>query len=111
MNQATLVATLVGLILGGGGVGAIIPVLRFRADKGNVIAVGAEAAVASLTAALARSDTRVTHLEAENQMLMVTVEELKMKIESSIETIKTLTRDLDSTKNRLDQILEERNGK
>ena len=107
MNQATLVSTLVGLILGGGGVGALIPVLRFKADKGSVIAVGAESAVASLTAALARSDTRVTHLEAENQMLMVTIEELRIKVEEAQSSVRLLTRDLDSTKAKLDEILKE----
>lgn len=105
MNQATLVATLVGLILGGGGVGTIIPVLRYRADKGNVIAVGAEAAVASLTAALARSDQRVSHLEAENQMLMVTVEELRITVQDAQKSVIILTRDLETTKNKLDEIL------
>ena len=107
MNQATLVSTLVGLILGGGGVGALIPVSRFKADKGSVIAVGAESAVASLTAALARSDTRVTHLEAENQMLMVTIEELRIKVEEAQSSVRLLTRDLDSTKAKLDEILKE----
>lgn len=95
MNEATLVATLVGLILGGGGVGALIPVFRFRADKGSVIAVGAEAAVASLTAALARSDTRVTHLEAENQMLMITIEELRIKVDDAQQSLKILKAQLD----------------
>ena len=101
MNQATLVATLVGLILGGGGVGAIIPVLRFRADKGNVIAVGAESAVASLTAALARSDKRLTDLEAENQICQATNAELKTKFED-------LSRDFTFVKSRLNQLLEEK---
>lgn len=108
MNQTTLVATLVGLILGGGGVGAIIPVLRFRADKGNVIAVGAEAAVASLTAALARSDSRVSNLEAENQMLLITIEELRIKVEEAQKSVVILTKDLDSTKSKLDEILKEK---
>lgn len=108
MNKATLVATLVGMILGGGGAGALIPVFRFRADKGNVIAVGAEAAVASLTAALARSDTRVSNLEAENQMLLITIEELRIKVEELQTSSRVLTRDLDTTKARLDEILKEK---
>lgn len=108
MNLTTLVIGLVGLILGGGGVGALMPVFRFKSEKGNVIAVGAEAAVASLTAALARSDTRVSHLEAENQMLMITIEELRMKVEDAQRSVHILTRDLNSTKQRLDEILKER---
>jgi chromosome segregation ATPase len=108
MNTDTLVIALVGVILGGGLTGALIPVFRFKADKGSVIAVGAESAVASLTAALKRSDQRVTNLEAENQMLLVTIEEMKIKIEGAQESVRVLTRDLDRTKARLDQILKEK---
>ena len=108
MNSTTVVVAIVGVILGGGGVGAILPVFRYRTDKGNIIAVGAEAAVASLTAALARSDTRVSHLEAENQMLMVTIEELRIKVEAAQESVKLLTKDLHATKTQLDTILKEK---
>ena len=101
MNSTTVVVALVAAILGGGGVGALLPVFRFRADKGNVVAVGAEAAVASLTAALARSDSRLERVEAENVICQATNEELKIKIE-------TLTRDFTLLKSRLNQLLEEK---
>ena len=101
MNVATLVVGLVGLILGGGGVGALLPVFRFRADKGSVIAVGAEAAVTSLTAALARSDTRLQKVEAENQICQVANEELRIKVE-------TLTRDFTLLNSRFNQLIEEK---
>jgi chromosome segregation ATPase len=107
MSLTTVVVALVAAILGGGGVGALTPVFRFKADKSNVIAVGAEAAVASLTAALARSDTRVTNLEAENKMLLVTIEELRIKVEAAQDSVRLLTRDLSATKTQLDEILKE----
>lgn len=108
MNLTTVVVALVAAILGGGGVGAFLPVFRYKTDKGNIIAVGAEAAVASLTAALARSDTRVSHLEAENQMLMITIEELRIKVEAAQESVKILTKDLSVTKTQLDAILNDK---
>lgn len=100
MNVTTLVIGLVGLILGGGGVGALLPVFRYKADKGSVIAVGAEAAVTSLTAALARSDNRLQKVEAENQICQVANEELKIKVE-------TLTRDFTLLKSRFNQLMED----
>lgn len=105
MNLTTLVVGLVSLILGGGGVGAAIPVFRYKADKSNVIAVGAESAVASLTAALAQSDHRVTQCEAENVQLRITLEEFKIKLEAAEVTVRQVSRDLASTKSTLDEIL------
>jgi len=104
MNVQTLVIALVAAILGGGGVGALLPVFRYRADKGNVIAVGAEAAVASLTAALARSDQRVSNLEAENKMQLITIEEMKIKFDNELTRLR---RDLASALARIDQIQKE----
>lgn len=101
MKLTTLVIGLVGLILGGGGVGALTPVFRFRADKGNVVAMGAESAVASLTAALDRSDKRLANVEAENQICHAANAELRIKFDS-------LTRDFTFMKSRLDQLLEEK---
>lgn len=98
MDTGTLVIGLVGLILGAGGVGSLVPILRFRADRGNVIAVGSEAAVQSLTVALQRSDQRVTHLEEDNHNLRVnvndltaTVSALKSKLEQCERQIERLT--------------------
>jgi len=104
MNVQTLVIALVAAILGGGGVGALLPVFRYRADKGNVIAVGAEAAVASLTAALVRSDQRVSNLEAENKMQLITIEEMKIKFDAELTRLRT---DLRLALTRIDQIQKE----
>lgn len=104
MNVQTLVIALVAAILGGGGVGALLPVFRYRADKGNVIAVGAEAAVASLTAALVRSDTRVSNLEAENKMQLITIEEMKIKFDGELTRLRS---DLAQALTRIDQIQKE----
>lgn len=105
MNVQTLVIALVAAILGGGGVGALLPVFRYKADKGNVIAIGAEAAVASLTAALARSDTRVSNLEAENKMQLIAIEDMKIKFDSELNRLRT---DLSNALDRIDQIQKER---
>ena len=110
MDTTTAVAALVGVILGGGGIGAFIPFLRFRADKGNVIAVGSEAAVASLTTALTISDRRVSACEAENAMLRVAVEEMKIKVETAEASLRQVSRDLAATKQKLDEILGGTNG-
>jgi len=104
MNTQALVIGIVGLILGGGGVGAFLPVFRYKADKGSVIAVGAEAAVASLTAALARSDQRVSNLEAENKMQLVQIEEMKIKFDQELNRLRN---DLASALKRIDQIQKE----
>lgn len=105
MNASTLVVALVAAVLSGGGVGALIPVFRYKADKGNVIAVGAESAVASLTAALAQSDHRVAQCEAENVQLRIALEDLKIKLEAAEVTVRQVSRDLASTKLTLDEIL------
>lgn len=105
MNPTTLVIALVGVILGGGGVGGMTTIFRFKADKGNVVAEGAEAAVASLTAALKQSDHRVTQCEAENVQLRISLEELKIKLEAAEMTVRQVSRDLASTKLTLDGIL------
>lgn len=81
MDTDALVIGLVGLILGGGGVGAVIPVIRYRTDKDSAIAVGAESAVQSLTAALAISDQRVTKLETEMAKKDTVIERLMAKVE------------------------------
>jgi len=104
MNVQTLVIAMVAAILGGGGVGALLPVFRYRADKGNVIAVGAEAAVASLTAALVRSDQRVSNLEAENKMQLITIEEMKIKFDAELTRLRN---DLRLALTRIDQIQKE----
>jgi chromosome segregation ATPase len=108
MDWNAIVPVLVGIILGGGLTGALIPIFRYKADKGNIIAVGAEAAVASLKGALDRSDLRVASLEKELEKCGGLIADLKTKVEEAYETVKTLTGDLEQTKKRLDKVL---NGK
>lgn len=87
MDQGTLIFGLVTLILGAGGVGSLIPLFRYRADRNNVIAVGSEAAVQSLTIALERADKRVTHLEEENHKLRANVNNLRANVENLMQDL------------------------
>lgn len=111
MDSSTLVIGLVGLILGGGGIGALIPILRFRADRDSTIATGAETAVQSLTTALQRSDARVTHLEAENASLRATISQLRVDVDTAQMSVRAITRDLAETRQKLDDILTKDNRK
>lgn len=105
MDNTTVVVALVGVILGGGGVGAIVPLLRFRADRDSTIAAGSEAAVQSLTTALIRSDLRVTHLEAENETLRATIEKLRTDVDRAQASVIRLSADLAETRQKLDNLL------
>lgn len=106
-TKSAVVIALIGIILGGGGVGALLPLFRYRTDRDSVIAEGAESAVQSLTIALQRSDLRVTHLEDENHKLRTKVEELKTTIEATQAKMQTLTNDLLDTKLKLEKMMKE----
>jgi chromosome segregation ATPase len=110
MDWNAIVPVLVGIILGGGLTGALIPIFRYKTDQANVIAVGAEAAVASLKGALDRSDMRVAHLEKELEKCGGLISDLKLKVEEAYETVKNLTGDLEATKKRLDKVLNGRDN-
>jgi len=105
--KSAAVIAVIGIILGGGGVGAFVPLIRYRTDRDSVIAEGAESAVQSLTIALARSDIRVAHLEEENNRLRTTVEELRGNIESTQAAMQMLTNDLAVTKDKLERMMKD----
>lgn len=107
MSTSTWLIGAIGLILGGGGIGALIPLFRFRADRDSAVATGAEIAVQSLTIALQRSDTRVTHLEDENAKLRATIAELRSDVDTAQVAVRNLTRDLAETRLKLDMMLKE----
>lgn len=104
IDSTTIVITLVSLILGGGLTGAILPMFKFRTERDSAIAVGAEAAVASLTAALARSDKRIDDQQKELANCNVIIGELKAKLEEAYTTLKNLTTDLESMRKQVDQL-------
>lgn len=105
MGQSTWVIALVSLILGGGGIGGLMQIPKFRAEKDNVIVTGSEAAVQSLMSALKQSDYRVTQCEAENAQLRIALEDIKIKLEAAEATVRQVSRDLAATKQRLDDIV------
>lgn len=109
MNLTTgdLIIALVGVILGGSGIGAIIPLLRLRVDKDSVVATGSEVAVKSLTNALERSDRRVTHLESENETLRATIAQLRLDLELAKADVRNLAFDLANTKQTMQKIIKE----
>lgn len=107
MSNEGLLIGLIGIILGGGGVGAIVPLLRFRTDRDLTIATGSEAAVQSLTTALVRSDARIVHLEQENEKLLSTIVKLRADVDTAQATVRALTYDLAETKRKLDIIFRE----
>lgn len=105
MESSDIVMGVVALLLGGGGVGALVPLFRARADNDSTIAVGSEAAVQSLTTALDRSDRRVAQLEAENAKLRAEIADLRSDVVSAQANVNTLTLDLAETKAKLDKLL------
>lgn len=107
VDATTIVVALVSVILGGGLSGALIPIFKYRTEKDSAIAVGAEAAVQSLTAALLQSDLRVERCVKENGELRQVVEEMQTKLQSAYETIRGLVEDLQETKAKLNRLLKE----
>lgn len=93
-------------LLGGSGVGGIVAVFRARADRDSTIATGSEAAVQSLMTALNRADARNATLEEENDRLRETIEELRNEVDTAQISVRQLHKDLDSTRARLEAILE-----
>lgn len=107
IDSTTIIVALVSVILGGGLTGGLIPIFKYRTEKDSAIAVGAESAVASLTAALLQSDQRVDRCVKENEALRTLVNELKDKLDSAHDTIRGLVEDLQETKTKLNRILKE----
>lgn len=107
VDTTTIVVALVSVILGGGFTGGLIPIFKYRQEKDSAIAVGAESAVQSLTAALAQSDLRVERCVKENEALRAIVNELKDKLETAHDTIRELVSDLQETKTKLNRLLKE----
>ena len=107
VDGTTIVVALVSVILGGGLTGGLIPIFKYRTEKDSAIAVGAESAVASLTAALLQSDQRVNRCIQENEALRSIVNELKEKLDSAHDTIRGLVTDLQDTKTKLNRLLKE----
>ena len=105
MTMDAVLIGIVGVILGGGGIGALIPLLRFRADRDTAVATGAEIAVQSLTVALKRSDDRVTHLEEENDKLRAIISELRLDVTTAQIAVRNITNDLAETKAKLDRLV------
>ena len=103
--KSAVVIAIMGIILGGGGVGALIPIFKVRAERESVIIEGAESAVQSLTLALQRSDLRVEKLEKENDKLRVTVEEMRTHLDAAQTTMQILTNDLTETKTKLERLM------
>lgn len=107
VDSTTVIVALVSVILGGGLTGGLIPIFKYRQEKDSAIAVGAESAVASLTAALLQSDQRVERCVKENEALRTIVDELKNKLDSAHDTIRGLVMDLQDTKEKLNRLLKE----
>ena len=110
MNEQTWVIATVSLILGAGGVSALIPFLKLKQDKESAMVLGAQAAVVSLTTALKQSEDRVTKLEIENKFLTEQIEKLVRDVELAKKTMRDLTKQLNETKNELDYIVRAGNG-
>lgn len=96
---------LIGLILGGGGIGALLPLLKIKQDRDSSMVVGSEIAVQSLMTALKNSDTRVTHLEEENESLKIKLDQLKAEVDAAITAVHALTEELNLTRAKLNRAL------
>lgn len=110
MNSTLAVAALFGAILGGGGVGTFIQLFRFRTDRDSAIAIGAEAAVQSLTLALNKADSRILSLEGKIKELETIIVGLERGIRASQVSSENLTGQLAVTNIKLDQVLEGQEG-
>lgn len=108
VDVTTVVVALVSVILGGGLSGALIPIFKYRTEKDSAIAVGAESAVQSLTAALNAADARVNQCIKENESLRQIVDEMQEKLQSAYDTIRGLVEDLQETKTKLNRLLKEK---
>lgn len=107
MDEPMWIVAIVGILLGAGGVGSLIPLFRLRQDKESSMVVGSETAVNSLTIALRQSDVRVTILEEENKNLMVLIEQLRADVDEGKRAVKELTQTLNDTKAKLNFALSE----
>ena len=113
MSEQEVVFIIIGLILGGGGIGALTPLLKLKQDKESFIASGSEIAVKSLISALNVANNRVTELEKEVVGLEQENDELKALI-SSLQTeslisstkITELKKELFEVKRLLAKVLE-----
>lgn len=107
VDETTIVVALVSVILGGGLTGGLIPIFKYRQEKDSAIAVGAEAAVQSLTAALQASDARVNICIKENEELRQIVGELRDKLGEAQTVIRDLANDCQDLKTKLNRLLKE----
>ena len=105
MAESDWVIAFIGVFLGAGGVGALIPILKLRQDKESSMVFGSEAAVNSLTTALKQSDIRVTMLEEENKNLKMLIKQLRDDVDASKIAVINLTKTLNDTKAKLNTAL------
>lgn len=114
VDTTTIVVALVSVILGGGLTGGLIPIFKYRQEKDSAIAIGAESAVQSLTAALNAADLRWDRCVKENESLRAIIEEFRVKLDdahdkfnAAQDTIRGLVADLQETKTKLNRLLKE----
>lgn len=95
------VIAFIGILLGAGGISALVPLFKLKQEKQSSMVFGSEAAVKSLTTALQQSDIRVTMLEKENKTLLVFIEQLRKDVDDGKEAIIRLTTALNETRVKL----------
>jgi predicted nucleic acid-binding Zn-ribbon protein len=105
VSEPNWVIAIIAVILGAGGIGAFIPLLKLKQDKESSMVFGSEAAVNSLTIALQQSDIRVTILEEENKNLKALIKQLRDDVDASKVAVNNLTKTLNDTKAKLNSAL------